>query len=58
MYPTLKGLECFKGKTLHTHDYRVPDPFQGDKVLSIGGGASAMDISNEIADVSPRVNRQ
>ena len=39
----------FEGQYLHAHNYRVPDPFKGKKVLVVGIGNSACDIASDIA---------
>jgi cation diffusion facilitator CzcD-associated flavoprotein CzcO len=39
----------FTGQYLHAHDYRVPEPFKGKKVLVVGIGNSACDIASDIA---------
>jgi len=42
----------FKGEYLHSHSYRVPDPFRGKRVLVIGAGNSACDIASDICTVT------
>ncbi|KAG5538624.1 hypothetical protein RHGRI_019252 [Rhododendron griersonianum] len=51
----LPGIEQWPGKQLHSHNYRVPDPFQ-NQVVIIGSGPSAIDISREIASVAKQVH--
>ncbi|KAG5538621.1 hypothetical protein RHGRI_019251 [Rhododendron griersonianum] len=51
----LPGIEQWPGKQLHSHNYRVPDPFQ-NQVVIIGSGPSASDISIEIACVAKQVH--
>lgn len=41
----------FSGETLHAHDYRVPEPYVGKRVLVIGIGNSAVDIACELSRV-------
>jgi len=48
--PTLAGLETFPGKTLHSHNYRRPEIFSGQRVAVFGVAASGADIAREIAD--------
>ena len=43
------GLEHFKGTVLHSHEYRLPDTFEGQCVLVIGAGQSGIDICLEVA---------
>ena len=47
--PLISEQEKFKGKQLHTVDYRNPSDFQGKKVLVVGEGNSGAQI---LADVS------
>ena len=45
----------FAGETLHSHNYKRAEPFRGKRVLVVGGGNSACDISVEVARVAERV---
>jgi hypothetical protein len=47
--PDVKG---FTGEYLHAHDYRVPEPFTGKRVLVIGPGNSGVDIAADICTVT------
>lgn len=38
----------FTGEYLHSHAYRVPEPFRGKRVLVVGMGNSAVDIAADI----------
>lgn len=42
----------FAGDYLHSHRYRVPDPFKGKNVLVVGVGNSACDIAADICTVT------
>ncbi|KAJ8923996.1 hypothetical protein NQ315_006772 [Exocentrus adspersus] len=53
--PKIQGLEIFKGKIIHSHIYRKPDPFRNRKTLVIGGGPSGVDISRMVAEVADKV---
>ncbi|KAG5680259.1 hypothetical protein PVAND_009778 [Polypedilum vanderplanki] len=53
--PFYEGKNFFKGKILHSHDYRCPDPFENETVLIIGAGPSGMDLANEISKKATRV---
>ena len=51
--PQVPGLaEHFRGHVSHSHVYREPGPFAGQRVLVVGSGTSAMDIAAELADVT------
>lgn len=45
--PAFPGAEGFKGTQIHAHDYRTPEIFTGRRVLVLGIGNSATDISVE-----------
>jgi Flavin-binding monooxygenase-like len=45
----------FSGRLLHSHDYREPEPFRGQRVLVVGAGNSGCDIAVELAPVAARV---
>ncbi len=47
--PEVKG---FTGEYLHAHDYRVPEPFTGKRVMVIGPGNSGVDIAADICTVT------
>ncbi|CAH1244516.1 FMO4 [Branchiostoma lanceolatum] len=53
--PVISGTDQFQGRTLHSHDYRVPEPFSERKVLIIGALASEVDICVDIAQVADSV---
>lgn len=42
----------FGGEYLHSHAYRVPEPFRGKRVLVVGAGNSACDIAADICPVT------
>ena len=42
----------FTGEYLHSHAYRVPEPFKGKHVLVVGAGNSACDIASDICTVT------
>ncbi len=42
----------FSGEYLHSHAYRVPEPFKGKHVLVVGAGNSACDIASDICTVT------
>jgi hypothetical protein len=47
--PELPGLDRFGGRVIHSRLYRRPEPFLGERVLVVGAGNSAADISTELA---------
>jgi len=52
----LPGIEKWPGKQVHSHNYRVPGPYQNQVVVIIGSGPSARDIYREIANVAKQVH--
>lgn len=48
--PVLPGQDRFPGNLLHSHNYRRPEPFAGQRVVVLGSGASGMDLALEIRD--------
>ena len=51
----LRGLDRFRGKVMHSHDYRVPEAFTGQKVLVLGAGPSGTDISIELSRTAKEI---
>lgn len=47
--PAIPGRRRFRGRVLHSVDYRRPDSFIGRRVLVVGAGNSAGEISVELA---------
>lgn len=50
--PDVPGSERFKGRQLHTKDYRTAEEFDGRHVLVVGGGISAVQLLDEISRVT------
>jgi cation diffusion facilitator CzcD-associated flavoprotein CzcO len=50
--PEYPGAERFKGRQLHTRDYRGADEFSGKHVIIVGGGISAIQLLDEISRVT------
>lgn len=48
--PWYPGIETFKGRQLHTADYAGAEAFAGQRVLVVGGGASAVQLLAEISE--------
>ncbi|CAN7118369.1 unnamed protein product [Brassica rapa subsp. narinosa] len=54
--PSIKGMDLWKGKQVHSHVYRVPDPFRDEVVVVVGGFISGPDISIELVKVAKEVH--
>ncbi|KAL5542626.1 hypothetical protein UlMin_010336 [Ulmus minor] len=52
----IPGINAWPGKQMHSHNYRVPEPFRDQVVVLIGSAASAVDISRDIARVAREVH--
>jgi NAD(P)H-nitrite reductase large subunit len=50
--PQYPGAERFRGRQLHTKDYRTADEFIGKRVIIVGGGISAIQLLDEISRVT------
>ena len=50
--PEYPGADRFRGRQLHTRDYRRPEEFAGQHVLMVGGGISAIQLLDEISRVT------
>ena len=50
--PRYPGQELFRGRQLHTVDYREASEFAGRHVVVVGGGASATQLLGEISRVT------
>ncbi|MFG3255326.1 flavin-containing monooxygenase [Streptomyces sp. NPDC048172] len=50
--PELPGATEFAGTVLHSSEYRTPDAFEGQRVVVVGGGNSAMQIAADLAGVA------
>ncbi|KAI4992969.1 hypothetical protein ZWY2020_007282 [Hordeum vulgare] len=53
--PGIKGMKTWRGRQMHSHSYRVPEPFRGEVVVVIGCGESGKDIAMEIRSVAKEV---
>jgi cation diffusion facilitator CzcD-associated flavoprotein CzcO len=50
--PEYKGRERFRGRQLHTRDYRDAEAFAGRHVVIVGGGISAIQLLDAISRVT------
>jgi dimethylaniline monooxygenase (N-oxide forming) len=53
--PVLPGQENFKGKIIHSKNYKNSHCFTGKNVLILGGGESAADIMKDISNCAKKV---
>ncbi|TYG77496.1 hypothetical protein ES288_D03G199800v1 [Gossypium darwinii] len=52
----IPGINLWPGKQMHSHNYRIPEPFRDQVVIVIGSSASAVDICRDIAPVAKEVH--
>lgn len=50
--PAYPGAESFLGHQVHTRDYQTAETFRGQHVLVVGGGISAIQLLDEISQVT------
>ncbi|KAE8124399.1 hypothetical protein FH972_019290 [Carpinus fangiana] len=50
--PSIKGMDSWKRKQMHSHIYRDPQPFRNEVVVVVGNSLSGQDISMELVDVA------
>ncbi|MFF0542446.1 flavin-containing monooxygenase [Nocardia thailandica] len=50
--PRYPGAETFAGRQVHTRDYRAAADFAGEHVVVVGGGISAVQLLDEISQVT------
>ena len=53
--PDIPGLDEFKGKVIHSFDYRVPEIFTGMRVAVLGGLISGQDIAVDVSQSAREV---
>ncbi|CAN6585111.1 unnamed protein product [Malus baccata var. baccata] len=53
--PSIKGMDAWKRKQMHSHIYRVPEPFRDEVVVVVGTSLSGQDISMELVDVAKAI---
>ncbi|MEV4659350.1 NAD(P)-binding domain-containing protein [Micromonospora sp. NPDC049301] len=51
-WPHYPGRSSFRGRQLHTADYRGPQEFVGRRVVVVGGGTSAVQLLAEVSTVA------
>ncbi|XP_062074059.1 flavin-containing monooxygenase FMO GS-OX-like 5 isoform X1 [Humulus lupulus] len=52
----IQGIDAWPGNQMHSHNYRIPEPFRHQVVVLIGASVSAADISLELAAVTKEVH--
>ncbi|XP_047089143.1 flavin-containing monooxygenase FMO GS-OX-like 2 [Lolium rigidum] len=52
----IAGIDGWPGMQMHSRNYRVPDPFNGQVVVIVGYAPSGLDISRDIVGVAKEVH--
>ncbi|WP_372633130.1 NAD(P)-binding domain-containing protein [Cohnella sp.] len=50
--PVIPGQDTFRGRLVHSSQYRNPEPFRNQRVIIVGRGNSAVQIGVELSEVS------
>ncbi|XP_031628594.1 dimethylaniline monooxygenase [N-oxide-forming] 3-like isoform X2 [Contarinia nasturtii] len=53
--PKIAGVTEFKGKIMHSRNYRKPEAFEGEDVLIVGTGPSGNDVVNQLDNIANRI---
>ncbi|XP_021194963.3 senecionine N-oxygenase isoform X1 [Helicoverpa armigera] len=53
--PNIDRLEMFKGKVIHSHDYKDAEEFRNRRVLLVGAGASGLDLAMQLSNVTSQL---
>ncbi|GFP87445.1 flavin-containing monooxygenase FMO GS-OX-like 9 [Phtheirospermum japonicum] len=54
--PKIKGMDAWRRKQMHSHIYRVPEPFKNEVVVVVGNSLSGQDISMELVSVAKEIH--
>lgn len=48
----VKGLQNFRGRTMHSKEYRTPAQFRGESVLILGGSISGTECAGDLCETN------
>lgn len=54
--PSIKGMDTWKRKQMHSHIYRTPEPFHNEVVVVVGNSYSGQDIAIELVGIAKEVH--
>ncbi|CAI8596264.1 unnamed protein product [Vicia faba] len=54
--PSIKGMDTWKRKQMHSHIYRTPEPFHNEVVVLVGNSFSGQDIAIELVGVAKEIH--
>ncbi|KAL4715974.1 hypothetical protein ACJJTC_013274 [Scirpophaga incertulas] len=55
VWPKFEGLKLFKGKIIHSHDYKDPENYRNRRVLLVGAGPSGLDLAVHLSNVTTKL---
>lgn len=55
--PNFPGIETFKGKVMHSHDYKNSNGYENNRIVVIGVGNSGVDAAVELSRVTSQVKQ-
>lgn len=53
--PHIPGIESFRGRSIHSHQYRMPEIYAGKRVCILGASWSGTDIALEVSQYANKV---
>lgn len=53
--PRISGIESFRGRCVHSHQYRMPEIYAGKKVCILGASWSGIDIAMEVSQYANKI---
>lgn len=53
--PHIPGIESFRGRRIHSHQYRIPETYAGKRVCILGASWSGIDIALEVSQYANKV---
>ncbi|OWF49921.1 Dimethylaniline monooxygenase [N-oxide-forming] 5 [Mizuhopecten yessoensis] len=53
--PVFRGFSEFKGKVIHSHDYKTPYQYENKRIVVVGIGNSGGDVAVELSSVTSQV---
>ncbi|KAK4285125.1 hypothetical protein QN277_001867 [Acacia crassicarpa] len=54
--PSIKGMDSWKRKQMHSHTYRTAEPFRNETVVVLGNSLSGQGILMELVEVAKEVH--
>ncbi|CAH1637687.1 unnamed protein product [Spodoptera littoralis] len=53
--PDIERMNMYKGKIMHSHDYKDSEDLRGRRVLLVGAGASGLDLAIQLSNVTEKL---